>query len=100
MEYETERSKVKTKQTKTEQKMQRNYIWVNMWPQKKNMTKKKKKKRRRRYTASLARSEHFHQRNSSRRKEIPHHFTADACNDYFLSIAETLVKSQDLPDND
>ena len=30
----------------------------------------------------------------SRQKEIPHHFTADAFNDYFLSIAET-VKSQD-----
>ena len=37
---------------------------------------------------------------NSRRKEIPHHFTADAFNDYFLSIAETLVKSQDsLPSN-
>ena len=31
----------------------------------------------------------------SRWKEIPHHFTADAFNDYFLSIAEILVKSQD-----
>ena len=31
-------------------------------------------------------------------KEIPHHFTADTFNDYFLSIAETLVKSQDSPD--
>ena len=31
----------------------------------------------------------------SRQKEVPHHFTADAFNDYFLSIAETLVKSQD-----
>ena len=30
---------------------------------------------------------------NSRQKEIPHHFTADAFNDYFLSIAETLVKS-------
>ena len=29
---------------------------------------------------------------NSRQKEIPHHFTADAFNDYFLSIAETLVK--------
>ena len=36
----------------------------------------------------------------SRQKEIPHHFTADAFNDYFLSIAETLVKSQDSPDSD
>ena len=35
----------------------------------------------------------------SRQKEIPHHFTADACNDYLLSIAETLVKSQDSPDS-
>ena len=35
----------------------------------------------------------------SRQKEIPHHFTADAFNDYFLSIAETLVKSQDSPDS-
>ena len=35
----------------------------------------------------------------SRQKEIPHHFTADAFNDYFLSIAETLVKSRDSPDN-
>ena len=34
---------------------------------------------------------------SSRQKEIPHHFTADAFNDYFLSIAETLLKSQDSP---
>ena len=33
----------------------------------------------------------------SRQKEIPHQFTADAFNDYFLSIAETLVKSQDSP---
>ena len=31
---------------------------------------------------------------NSRQKEIPHHFTADAFNDYFLSIVETLVKSQ------
>ena len=31
----------------------------------------------------------------SRQKETPHHFTADAFNDYFLSIAETVVKSQD-----
>ena len=37
---------------------------------------------------------------NSRQKEIPHHFTADAFNDYFLSIAETVVKSQDSPDND
>ena len=36
----------------------------------------------------------------SRQKEIPHQFTADAFNDYFLSIAETLVKSQDSPDSD
>ena len=35
----------------------------------------------------------------SRWKEIPHHFTADAFNDYFLSIAEALVKSQDSPDS-
>ena len=28
-----------------------------------------------------------------------HHFTSDAFNDYFLSIAETLVKSQDSPDS-
>ena len=35
----------------------------------------------------------------SRQKEIPHHFTADAFNDYFLSIAKTLVKSQDSPDS-
>ena len=35
----------------------------------------------------------------SRQKEIPHHFTASAFNDYLLSIAETLVKSQDSPDN-
>ena len=37
---------------------------------------------------------------NSRQKEIPHHFTADAFNDYSLSIAETLVKSQDSPDSD
>ena len=36
---------------------------------------------------------------NSRQKEIPHHFTADAFNDYFLSIAKTLVKSQDSPDS-
>ena len=35
----------------------------------------------------------------SRQKEIPRHFTAGAFNDYFLSIAETLVKSQDSPDS-
>ena len=35
---------------------------------------------------------------NSRQEEIPHHFTADAFNDYLLSIAETLVKSQDSPD--
>ena len=35
----------------------------------------------------------------SRQKENPHHFTAGAFNDYFLSIAETLVKSQDSPDS-
>ena len=29
-----------------------------------------------------------------------HHFTSDAFNDYFLSIAETLVKSRDSPDSD
>ena len=34
---------------------------------------------------------------NSRQKEIPHHFTASAFNDYFLSIAETLVRSQDSP---
>ena len=34
----------------------------------------------------------------SRQKEILHHFTADAFNDYFLSIAGTLVTSQDSPD--
>ena len=34
---------------------------------------------------------------NSRQKQIPHHFTADAFNDYVLSIAETLVKSQDSP---
>ena len=33
----------------------------------------------------------------SAQKEIPHHFTADAFNDCFLSIAETVVKSQDSP---
>ena len=36
---------------------------------------------------------------NSRHKEIPHHFTADAFNDYFLSIAKTVVKSQDSPDS-
>ena len=36
---------------------------------------------------------------NSKQKEIPHHFTADAFNDYFLSTAETLVKSQDSPDS-
>ena len=42
----------------------------------------------------------YHQSGTySRQKEIPHHFTADAFNDYFLSIAETLVKSQDSPDS-
>ena len=34
---------------------------------------------------------------NSRQKEIPHHFTASAFNDYFLSIAETLVRLQDSP---
>ena len=33
----------------------------------------------------------------SRQKEIPHRFTASAFNDYFLSLAETLVTSQDSP---
>ena len=42
----------------------------------------------------------FDKETHSRQKEIPHHFTADAFNDYFLSIAETLVKSQDVPDSD
>ena len=37
----------------------------------------------------------FTKETHSRQKEIPHHFTADAFNDYILSIAETLVKSQD-----
>ena len=32
-------------------------------------------------------------------EEIPHNFTASAFNDYFLSIAETLIKSQDSPDS-
>ena len=36
---------------------------------------------------------------NSRQKRIPHHFTTDACNDYILSIAETLVRSQDSPDS-
>ena len=36
----------------------------------------------------------------SRQKEIPHHFTADIFSDYFMSIAETLVKSQDSLDSD
>ena len=36
----------------------------------------------------------------TRQKEIPHHFTADAFHDYFLSIAKTLVKSQDSPNSD
>ena len=36
----------------------------------------------------------------SRQKEVRHHFTTDAFNDYFLSTAETLVKSQDSPDSD
>ena len=36
----------------------------------------------------------------SRQKGIPHHFTADTFSDYFLSIAETLVKSQDSPESD
>ena len=36
----------------------------------------------------------------SRQKETLHHFTADAFSDYFLSIAKTLVKSQDSPDSD
>jgi len=36
---------------------------------------------------------------NSRQKQIPHHFTADAFNDYVLSIAETLVKSQDSLDS-
>ena len=35
-----------------------------------------------------------------RQKEIQHHFTADTFNDYFVSIAETFVKSQDSPDSD
>ena len=35
---------------------------------------------------------------NSRQKEI-HHFRANAFNDYFLSIAETLVISQDSPDS-
>ena len=36
---------------------------------------------------------------NSRQKEIPHHFTADAHKDYFLSIALTLVKSHYSPDS-
>ena len=36
---------------------------------------------------------------NSRQKEIPHHFTADAFNDYFLSTGETLVESQNSPDS-
>ena len=36
---------------------------------------------------------------NSRQKEIPHHFTADAFNDYFLSIAKTLAKSEDSPES-
>ena len=36
---------------------------------------------------------------NSRQKEIPHHFTADALKDYFLSIALTLVKSHYSPDS-
>ena len=36
---------------------------------------------------------------NSRQKEIPHHFTADALKDYFLSIAGTLVKSHYLPES-
>ena len=35
----------------------------------------------------------------SGQKEITHHFTADAFNDHFLSIAETVVKSQDSSDS-
>ena len=42
----------------------------------------------------------FTKETHSRQKEIPHHFTADAFNDYFLSIAETLVKSQNSHDSD
>ena len=36
---------------------------------------------------------------NSRQKEILHHFTADAFNDYFLSIGETLAESQNSPDS-
>ena len=39
----------------------------------------------------------FTEGTNSRQKGIPHHFTADAFNDYFLSLAESLVKSQDSP---
>ena len=41
----------------------------------------------------------FTRMTNSRQKEIPHHFTADALKDYFLFIAETLVKSHYSPDS-
>ena len=66
--------------------MQRNYIFVNLW---------KTTKIYHQFGALWT----FTKGTNSRQKEIPHHFTADAFNDYFLSIAETLVKSQDSPDN-
>ena len=64
--------------------MQRNYILGDLW----------------KTTKTFWRSLNtFTKGTNSRQKEIPHHFTADAFNDYFLSIAESVVKSQDSPDS-
>ena len=68
--------------------MHRNYIRVNLW---------KTTKIYHQFGALWT----FTKGTNSRQKEIPHHFTADAFNDYFLSIAEILVNSQqDSPDSD
>ena len=41
----------------------------------------------------------FTKRTNSRQQEIPHHLKASSFNYYFLSIANTLVKSQDSPNS-
>ena len=67
--------------------MQRNYILGDLW-----RTTKLYNQFGALWTLSLRGA-------NSRQKEILPHFTADAFNDYFLSTAETLVKSQDSPDS-
>ena len=63
--------------------MQRNYILGDLW----------------KTTSVWLALNTFTEGTNSTQKQIPHHFTADAFNDYFRSIAETIVKSQDSPDS-